>query len=125
MSTSPPRAIRLFGTEEPVLKTPTLRAGPLEASLDAGNLRHIKLHGLRHGAGSLVARVSDAVFVQHFLGHAKLATTDESLAAIAYGSGFAHQSHFTRAFKQHTGLTPARYRESTRPVSWRCRDIFL
>ena len=34
--------------------------------------------------------------------------------AIAYGSGFAHQSHFTRAFKRHTGLTPARYRESTR-----------
>ena len=45
---------------------------------------------------------------------ARLATTDETLAAIAYGSGFAHQSHFTRAFKRHTGLTPARYRESTR-----------
>jgi hypothetical protein len=39
------RAIRLFGTEEPVPETTTLRAGPLEASLDAGNLRHIKLNG--------------------------------------------------------------------------------
>jgi AraC family transcriptional regulator len=45
---------------------------------------------------------------------ARLATTDESLAEIAYASGFAHQSHFTRAFKRHTGLTPARYRASTR-----------
>jgi integrase len=35
----------------------------------AAGLRHVKLHGLRHGAGSLVARQSDAVFVQHFLGH--------------------------------------------------------
>jgi AraC family transcriptional regulator len=45
---------------------------------------------------------------------ARLATSDDALAAIAYESGFAHQSHFTRAFKRHTGLTPARYRESTR-----------
>ena len=44
----------------------------------------------------------------------RLATTDDSLAAIAYASGFAHQSHFTHAFKRHTGLTPARYRASTR-----------
>jgi AraC family transcriptional regulator len=44
---------------------------------------------------------------------ARLATTDDPLAAIAFESGFAHQSHFTRAFKRHTGLTPARYREST------------
>lgn len=45
---------------------------------------------------------------------ARLATTDDSLAEIAYASGFANQSHFTRAFKRHTGLTPARYRDSTR-----------
>jgi hypothetical protein len=46
MTTSgPSRAIRLFGTEEPVPETPILKAGPLEASLDAGNLRHIKLQG--------------------------------------------------------------------------------
>ena len=38
-------AMKLFGTEEPVPECPVLRAGPLEASLDAGNLRHIRLHG--------------------------------------------------------------------------------
>ncbi len=40
------RAMKLFGTEEPVPETPVLRAGPLECSLDAGNLRHIRLHGV-------------------------------------------------------------------------------
>ena len=44
---------------------------------------------------------------------AQLAATDDSLAEIAYASGFAHQSHFTRAFKRHTGLTPGLYRAST------------
>ena len=38
--------MKLFGTEEPVPETPVLRAGPLECSLDAGNLRHIKIHGV-------------------------------------------------------------------------------
>ncbi len=41
----------------------------------AAGLRALKLHGLRHGAGSLVAREADAVFVQAFLGHARITTT--------------------------------------------------
>jgi D-apionolactonase len=41
-----PRAMKLFGTEEPVPETHLLRAGPLEATLDAGNLRHISLYGV-------------------------------------------------------------------------------
>ncbi|HEX6016141.1 MAG TPA: hypothetical protein VFY87_30925, partial [Geminicoccaceae bacterium] len=45
MGTTPSSAIKLFGTEEPVPATPALKAGPLEASLDAGNLRHVKLAG--------------------------------------------------------------------------------
>ena len=46
MAAEPSRAMTLFGTEEPVPETPLLRAGPLECSLDAGNLRHIKIHGI-------------------------------------------------------------------------------
>jgi integrase len=49
----------------------------------AAGLRHVKLHGLRHGAGSLVARHTDAVFVQHFLGHSKMATTERYMHAKA------------------------------------------
>jgi len=42
---SPSREVKLFGTEEPVSEMPTLRAGALEASLDAGNLRYVKVGG--------------------------------------------------------------------------------
>lgn len=37
---------------------------------------------------------------------------ETSLSRIAYATGFADQSHLTRAFRQSTGLTPANYRES-------------
>lgn len=37
--------------------------------------------------------------------------TEESLSAIAARAGFADQSHFTREFRKHSGLTPGRYRE--------------
>jgi site-specific recombinase XerD len=53
------------------------------AARKAAGLRHVKLHGLRHGAGGLVARHTDAVLVQHFLGHAKLATTERYMHAKA------------------------------------------
>lgn len=39
-----------------------------------------------------------------------LLSTDDSLSAIAYRTGFADQSHFTRVFRRHTGLPPGRYR---------------
>jgi integrase len=44
-------------------------------------LRPVRLHGLRHAAGSLIARTNDPVFVRDFLGHAKLATTDRYVSA--------------------------------------------
>ena len=40
----------------------------------------------------------------------KLADATVSLAQIASDAGFADQSHFTRAFKRFTGVTPGRYR---------------
>lgn len=53
------------------------------AAHKAAGLRHLKLHGLPDGAGILVARHTDAVFVQHLLGHAKLATTERYMHAKA------------------------------------------
>ena len=41
----------------------------------------------------------------------QLALDDASLAEIALRAGFADQSHFTRAFRRHAGVTPGRYRE--------------
>lgn len=40
----------------------------------------------------------------------RLAHTREPLADIAIESGFSDQSHLTRVFKRHTGVTPARFR---------------
>jgi AraC family transcriptional regulator len=39
-----------------------------------------------------------------------VASTTRPLAEIALEAGFADQSHFTRVFRQKTGVTPARYR---------------
>jgi integrase len=44
-------------------------------------LRPVKLHGLRHSAGSLIARTNDPVFVRDFLGHSELSTTDRYVSA--------------------------------------------
>jgi integrase len=47
----------------------------------AAGLRPVRLHGLRHAAGSLIARTSNPVFVRDFLGHSKLTTTDRYVSA--------------------------------------------
>ena len=39
---------------------------------------------------------------------------DERGASVALAAGLAYQSHFTRAFKRYTGLTPNAYRGSPR-----------
>ncbi len=39
-----------------------------------------------------------------------LESAEHAIAWVALEAGFADQSHFTRAFKRHTGLTPAEYR---------------
>lgn len=39
-------------------------------------------------------------------------STDYSLTEIAYLTGFSDQSHFTRIFKQHTGMVPSAYKKN-------------
>ena len=45
MPEAPSRAIMLFGTDEPAAEARRLKAGPLTAELDAGNLRYIRHEG--------------------------------------------------------------------------------
>ena len=40
----------------------------------------------------------------------EMVETKDPLSAIAARAGFADQSHFTREFRKHSGLTPGRYR---------------
>jgi integrase len=49
----------------------------------AAGLRELRFHALRHGAGSMIARQADPRWVQGFLGHAKLTTTERYLHAKA------------------------------------------
>jgi AraC family transcriptional regulator len=46
---------------------------------------------------------------------AELIESTASLASVAQAAGFADQSHLTRAFKRHTGLTPQAYRRLKAP----------
>jgi integrase len=48
---------------------------------EVAGLRRVKLHGLRHAAGSILARAADPVFVRDYLGHSKLSTTDRYVGA--------------------------------------------
>jgi len=45
MAALPSESVRLFGTDEPVTPPVILKAGPLSAELEAGNLRHIRWNG--------------------------------------------------------------------------------
>jgi AraC family transcriptional regulator len=44
----------------------------------------------------------------------RMVHSNDSLAQISLECGFADQTHFTRAFKRATGMTPAEYRRSFR-----------
>jgi AraC-like DNA-binding protein len=41
----------------------------------------------------------------------------QTIAEIALDTGFAHQSHFTEAFRAENGITPSRYRQLAAPSS--------
>jgi AraC family transcriptional regulator len=44
----------------------------------------------------------------------RLTDTEDAIAQIALEAGFFDQSHFTRMFRQHFGLTPQAYRQAVR-----------
>jgi AraC family transcriptional regulator len=50
----------------------------------------------------------------------QISTSRDSLCEIGLAAGFADQSHFSRVFKGHTGLTPGRFRSNLRRP-WRRR----
>jgi len=58
-------------------------------------------------------QITFAGYVRHVrieFARRELAASSASLSAIAIAAGFCDQSHFSRLFKQYTGVTPAEYR---------------
>ena len=70
---------------------------------DAAGLRALRFHALRHAAGSLVAREAGAYFVQAFLGHSRLSTTERYLHAKSRPQDV---DTLNRAFAPATGALP-------------------
>jgi AraC family transcriptional regulator len=66
----------------------------------------------RHAYGTSIAAYARTLRLEWAT--VAVATTDDPIARIALDAGFADQSHFTRAFRRHHGITPARYRELVR-----------
>ena len=66
--------------------------------------------------GEFVRRQRVALACRH------LAGTGAPLADVALTAGFADQSHFTRTFKRHLGLTPAAYRKMTARAAARSKS---
>jgi AraC-like DNA-binding protein len=61
--------------------------------------------------GSSIFVYAEAVRIQRAK---RLLSSGVPLAQVALQLGYADQSHFTRRFKQHQGLTPRQYRQSAR-----------
>ncbi len=88
---------------------PTLAGLAAEVGVHPAHMARVfrKHHGMSVGEYARMLRIEWAA--------RRLAGSDTPIGLVALEAGFCDQSHFTRAFKSHTGLTPARYRQTTRP----------
>jgi AraC family transcriptional regulator len=86
--------------------TETMTAGTIAGAVGVHPVRLVRAFR-RHFRCSL-AEYQRRLRVEH--ASRLLAATGRTLADIALSAGFADQAHFSRVFKQHTGLTPARFR---------------
>jgi AraC-like DNA-binding protein len=73
--------------------------------------------------GQSVSQYLTGVRVRFALG--RLSGSEVPLADVALRAGFCDQSHFTRVFKRHTGMTPAAFRESSAELRRPRRDASM
>jgi AraC family transcriptional regulator len=88
-------------------QAPTLTELAAEAGVHPGHLAR----AFRRALGTTVCEYSRSLRLEWAAARLE---GEGSLAEIAVEAGFADQSHFTRAFRRGTGLTPGRYRELLR-----------
>ena len=76
------RGLRLLLAPRPAPRSLS-RPSPLQGSPRRRRTAPLRFHALRHAAGSLIARHADARFVQEFLGHSRITTTERYMHAKA------------------------------------------
>lgn len=91
-----------------VLLADLLDAPPLADAAQQLNLSPRGLQRALAGAGLSYSRVLLQTRCRAAAWH--LVHSRQGLAETGFVCGFADQAHFTRVFRQHTGVTPARYR---------------
>jgi len=69
------------------------------------------LHRHLHDEGTSLQRLKDAV--RHERAQELLHRTSMPLKQVAEATGFRHEKSFIRAFRQHTGMTPAAFRRAS------------
>ena len=91
-------------------------AEPLALSAVAGRVGVHPVHLAR--SFRRFYRTTFAGYIRHLrieFARRELAASSTSLSDIAASAGFCDQSHFSRLFKQYTGVTPAEYRLALQP----------
>ncbi len=101
-NTSVHRAIEYIG--ENYMQPISLHDVARHVSLSAGRLAHL----VKQYTGRTTVDIINGVRIRR--AQELLDRTDRGCAEIGYEVGFGDQSYFTRQFRRHTGLTPARYR---------------
>ncbi len=108
-----PRPARWLNAVSATVKQSYLVPLSLDALATVGGVPPVYLakafreaHGCSVGAYIRRLRVDHAMKLMH--------GGETSLGEIALASGFSDQSHFTKVFKAHTGLTPGQFRNSLR-----------
>lgn len=111
--TPEPRAPRWLERSRQMLEEhggtpPTLAALASEVGVHPVHLAHEFRRFYRESVGEYARRLR----VERAC--AEMARSERPLSEIAADAGFYDQSHFSNAFKRHTGLTPAQFRSAAR-----------
>jgi AraC-like DNA-binding protein len=87
-----------------------------EVSLEVlANIAHLSPFHLARLFRHVVGLPPHAYQIQVRLSHArKLLAQGFSVSSVAQETGFFDQTHFTKQFKQHIGVTPGTYRKTAR-----------
>jgi AraC family transcriptional regulator len=106
----PHRLRRVLDYVESQLASPDLSVEDLAA------VAHLSPHHFSRAFRQATGRAPHRFVLERRVRRAQLHLSDgeDTLADIAYATGFSSQAHFTNMFRRLTGMTPRQYRQSVR-----------